>query len=329
MNWTSMKKRVAATATATLLLGTAAACGSDDAVGADGLREITVGIVPTVDLAPLMYAVEEGLFEDEGLKVKTRVTSGGAEAIPALLAGDLDVVFTAYTPVLQARQRGLDVTVVSGSHFNTAAEETPSGLWTQKDSDIQTLADLEGKTIAVNTLGSVAHLLVKASMSEIGLEQGDDYQILEVPFPEVPAALDQERVDAAWVAEPSRAKVIKDLEGRFVGSEEDPKRVTTVEELQDMPMAGYAARGDEDAEIMKGFHDAMAIAQEKINEDPSIALDLAQDYTEIPAELLDTVAVSTFSAVETSDLERLEGLMVEYGLLDEASDSLDGAVYTP
>lgn len=327
MNWTTLKKSVAAAAATTLMLGTAA-CGSDDEVGADGLREITVGIVPTVDLAPLMYAIDAGLFEDEGLKVETRVTSGGAEAIPALLAGDLDVVFTAYTPVLQARQRGLDVQVVSGSHFNTAAEDTPSGLWTQKDSGISTLADLEGKTVAVNTLGSVAHLLVVASMSEIGLEPGD-YEILEVPFPEVPAALDQERVDAAWVAEPARATVIKKLEGRFVGSADDPKRVTTVEELQDMPMAGYASRGDEDESVKQGFHDAMALAQEKINADQSIALDLAQDYTEIPAELLDTVAVSTFSPVQTSDLERLQGLMVQYGLLDEANESLDGAVYTP
>lgn len=327
MNLSAIKKLTATAAAATLMLGTAA-CGSGDSTDDEGRREITVGIVPTVDLAPLMYAVEQGYFEDEGLVVETRVTSGGAEAIPALVAGDLDVVFSAYTPILQARQRGLDVQVVSGSHFNDAAEYTPSGLWTQEDSDVETMSDLKGKTIAVNTLGSVAHLLVVASLDELGLST-DDYELLEVPFPDVPAALDQNRVDAAWVAEPSRARVITELNGRFVGSEEDPALTTTVEELQNMPMAGYAARGDEDDEVKEGFYTAMAKAMQEINDDPSIAIDLAPSYTEIPDELLENVAVSTFSQVEVEDLERLERLMVQYGLLDEASDNLDGSVYKP
>lgn len=326
MTWSMTKKLAAAAAATTLLLGTAA-CGGD-AEGSDGLTEVTVGILPTVDLAPFMYAVDEGLFEEQGLDVTTRVVSGGAESIPALMAGDLDFIYTAYMPVLLGRQADLDIVIASGSHTNTASEDTPSGIWVAPDSDVQTMADLEGKTIAVNSLGSVAELLVVASLAELGLERGD-YDLIEVPFPDVPAALDQGRVDAAWVAEPGRATIIENLDARFVGSEEDPSVISTSEVFQEFPMAGYGARGNEDPETLAAFRTAMDEALEIVAADPDIAREKATDYTEIPEELLANVAVSTFGQTSTEEMERLQDLMIEHGFLDGPVDGLDELVYQP
>ncbi|MET0930820.1 MAG: ABC transporter substrate-binding protein [Aeromicrobium sp.] len=327
MTWSRTKKIAAFVAATTMMLGTAA-CGSGDEKSADGLTEITVGILPTVDLAPFMYAIDEGLFEKRGLDVKTRVTSGGAEAIPALLAGDVDFIYTAYMPVLLGRQAGLDLTIASGSHTNTASKDSPSGIWVKPDSDIQTMADLKGKTVAVNSLGSVAELLVVASLDELGLERGD-YDLVEIPFPDVPAALDQGRVDAAWVAEPGRATIIENLDARFVGSAEDPSVISTSDTFKDFPMAGYATRGNEDPKTLKAFHEAMAESLKILAADNDIARELAPDYTEIPEALLPTVAVSTFGQTSTAQMERLQDLMIEHGFLDGPIDDIDKLVYTP
>lgn len=326
MTWSSRPVRLVALAAAALLLS---ACGgSGERTDEDGVTTIVVGAAPVVDLAPLWHAQESGLFEEQGLKVETRVISGGAEAIPAMLAGDVDMIFTGYTPVLLARQRGLDVGIVMGSNNNDVAEDQPYGLWTSPDSGVRTVADLEGATIGVNTLGSVAHLFVVAAFDDIGLGP-DDYELLEVPFPDVPAAIDQGRVDAAWVAEPGRARVIEEIGGRFVGSEDDPTRMTDVEDLQDVPLVGYAARGDEDPEVVEAFRAAMTRAMDEVNADQSIALDLAADNAEIPDELLGSVAVSVFEPVELDALERFEALMVRHGLMDEPSDDLVGLFLAP
>lgn len=332
------KKLAATTAALTLVLG-AAACGSsgsDTASGdsgndsADGneVREVTVGILPTVDLAPLMYAINEGLFEEHGLKVETRVTSGGSEAIPALQSGDVDFIFTSYIPVLMARQSGMDVIIASGSHSNTPGADAPSGVWTTGDSGIETMADLQGKTISVNALGSVAELLVVATMEELGFSSSD-YSLLEIPFPEVPGALDQGRVDAAWVAEPSRTLIIKDLNGQFVGSAEDPQLMSVSETLKDFPIAGYGARGDEDPETLEAFHMAMSEAIDAVAAAPDIAREQAPEYTSIPEELLPELAVSTFGQVTGEDIERLQDLMVAQGMLDGPLDNVQDIVYTP
>lgn len=324
----SRTTRLIAAAAAAALVLTTAACGGDDAEGADGMRKITVGIVPTVDLAPFRYAIDEGLFEEQGLDVETRVTAGGAESIPALLAGDVDFIYTSYIPVLLAKQKGLPVMIATGSHTNTAGQDSPSGLWTRPDSGIETLADLEGKTISVNSLGSSAELMVVAAMEEIGLDR-DDYEMLEVPFPEVAAALDQGNIDAGWVAEPGRATVLGELGGRFVGSAEDPTVMTTAAELQDMPMAGYGTRADEDPEVVEGFYTAMSEALEVVGEDPEIARDLAKKHLEIDDALVPQLAVSDFGPVAQEDLQRLADLMLEYGLVDEPIGDLDGLVYQP
>lgn len=329
MNPLRLSRPVGLIAATVLLLGTAACGGSSEPdVDEDGLRTITVGAAPVVDLAPLVHAQETGLFEEQGLIVKTEPIAGGAEAIPSLMAGDVDVLFTGYTPVLQARQRGLDVVLISGSLAQSGNYDDPYSLWTGADSDVEVLDDLKGKTIAVNTLGSLAHLMVVASMDEIGIE-ADEYDLLEVPFSEVPAALDEGRVDAGWSAEPFRAALIK-ADGTFVGSAEDPERMTVAPELQEVAQIGYATRGDEDRDMMEGFRVAMKTAMEQLNEDPQIAIDLALDFAQLPEELADEVAVSTFYPDLTiEDVQKYEDLMVDYGLMDERTENIEDVLYAP
>lgn len=328
MSRTRILKGVGATAVVTSLLLGAIGCGGNDATASsNGLTEITVGILPTVDLAPLQYAIDQGYFADHGLKVKTRVTSGGSEAIPSLMAGDVDFIFTSYIPVLLARQSGLDVVIASGSHSNTPGENSPSGLWTL-DPSIKTLADLKGKTIAVNALGSIGELLIDSAMDDAGVAK-DDFKMIEVPFPEVPAALDQKRVDAAWVAEPSRSTIKAETGAHFVGSSKDPKVLSTSADLTNDPMAGYAARGNEDAKVLEEFHDAMAESLDKLSADPDIARKVAPEVTDIDKSLLPNLALSTYGEVSADDLERLQNLMLKYGMLKKSLGSLGDLVYTP
>src|SRR5690625_7664445 len=72
-----------------LLLFTACGGGdeaaSEDDVAQDGqLTEVSIGVVPVVDVAPIYLGVQEGIFEDHGLDVDLTVAQGGAAIIPAV-----------------------------------------------------------------------------------------------------------------------------------------------------------------------------------------------------------------------------------------------------
>lgn len=328
VNRMSMKKKLTAVAALTMAAALGA-CGSVGPSGEDGeMQEITMGLVPTVDAAPFMYAVNEGIMEKHGLDVEVRMTTGGAAAIPALVAGDFDFIYSAYTGLIQARQRGFEVIAVSGSHSSTTSETTPDGLWTNPDSGITSIDDLKGEVISVNTLGSFAHLMVLATLEDRGIDESE-VDIIEVPFPDVPAALSQNRVAAAWVSEPSRARIINDLDAKFVGSVDDPTRMTTAEALQDMPVSGYAARADTDPEILQAFYEAMEESKAEFEGNDDLALEVASTYVDFPEELKEHIVVSDFGPVTVEDLTRLEDLMVQYGILSEASGTIEGSVYQP
>src|SRR4051812_35633970 len=95
--------------------GTACSSSSDkkDSSGSgSGLEktEINVGAMPVTDDAPLQIAVQQGLFKAEGLNVKLQTIAGGADAIPKLKGGSLDISFGNFVSFLGAKSKGaLDV----------------------------------------------------------------------------------------------------------------------------------------------------------------------------------------------------------------------------
>ena len=66
---------------------------------------------------------------------------------------------------------------------------------------IQNAKDLVGKTVAVNNLNNIGDTSVRAGVRAAG---GDPKQVkfIEVPFPDMPAALAEHRIEAGWVVEP-------------------------------------------------------------------------------------------------------------------------------
>src|SRR3954471_11945578 len=111
---------------AVALAATGTACsGSDDKNSSSGngleKTEITVGAMPVADDAPLQIAVQQGLFKAEGLNVKLQTIAGGADAIPKLKGGSLDISFGNFVSFLGATSKGaLDVRFVAEG-FQSAA----------------------------------------------------------------------------------------------------------------------------------------------------------------------------------------------------------------
>src|SRR5699024_7615762 len=118
MKTLSIRSGLAVAATAGLLALTSCGGGdaavSDDEVAQDGqLTEVSIGVVPVVDVAPIYLGVQEGIFEEHGLDVDLTVAQGGAAIIPAVQSGDFDFGFSNITSLVIGESQGLPLQVVA------------------------------------------------------------------------------------------------------------------------------------------------------------------------------------------------------------------------
>ena len=59
----------------------------------------------------------------------------------------------------------------------------------KKDSGITTVADLKGKVLATNGVGTGVHMAMRAMLQQSGLQDKRDYTVIEAPFPTMKAVL--------------------------------------------------------------------------------------------------------------------------------------------
>ena len=301
----------------TCVAGVAAGCGDDDGGGGAGeAATLNVGVIPIADVAPLYLGIDKGFFEDEKLTIKPQLAEGGAAITPAVLSGDFQIGFSNTISLLIAASKDLPVQIVSQGVLGGKDEsEAWADLLVLKDGPVKDGSDLEGKTIAVNTLNNICEVTIKASLEQDGVAV-DELKFTEVPFPDMNAALEQERVDGACVVEPfmSQGKA-----GAAKGI--DPFYVRTA---PDLTVATYFASKqyiEENADVVDRFVSAMNKSLEYAQAHPDEVRKALLDYTEIPPEAAEQIKLPIWRTdLSEPTIERLSELSEKYGLIEEQPD---------
>ena len=143
MNHRPIQRRTAAAAIAATTLGLATPL-----VRAQTTK-VRVSTIPIIDIAPLHVAMVKGYFTAEGIEVDTTPTQGGAAGIPALAAGQVQVVFSNVVSIIQAAKQGLGVQIIAPASTTGDAPPDQAALIAKKGSALKTGKDFEGKRIAV------------------------------------------------------------------------------------------------------------------------------------------------------------------------------------
>jgi NitT/TauT family transport system substrate-binding protein len=309
----------------------AAGCGDDDDTATDGsepggsgsgggsadaeLTPITVGILPVADLAPLYHGIEAGYFEEEGLDVTTEVGQGGAALVPAVMTGDYQVGFGNYVSLMLARQNDVDVRIVSNVVDGADTEDRgTNALLVAPDSGITSVEDLAGRTFAVTTLENIAEVNIRTTLREAGVDD-EDIDFVEIPFPEMNAAVESGEVDVAWQAEP----FVTLGEGAGLVNIADPMYGT----MPSMPLAGMFASGawiEENPDLAEAFQRALQRSLDDGADEEAMRAAIEAN-TETPPELLPEIALANWNAeLDTDKLQTVGELATEYGLLEEEPD---------
>jgi NitT/TauT family transport system substrate-binding protein len=181
-----------------------AACGGGgSSASADGERvTVKVGILPITSAAALMLGEQKGFFADEGLDLETHEAQSGAALVPAVASGQYQFGFSNNVSLLIAYGKGLPVRIVrSANSAGTDPSPSQESLVVSNESGIESVQDLAGKTIAVNSLNNTPQLACMTTLENAGVDPST-VEFVEVGFPEMPLALQQGRVDAADISEP-------------------------------------------------------------------------------------------------------------------------------
>jgi len=182
------------------------ACGGNESpndaqAGSGGLEktELTIGTVPVLGVAPLYIAIEKGYFKAEGLTVTPKIYASGALSLPAMIKGEIDLVFSNYISLFKAQAEGAGKLRVIGE--GSASSPNSFGIYVMPNSPIREAKDLAGKKIGVNARNNIATVLTNESLKSAGVDIST-INFVEVPFPEMGAALQRGDLDAAFLAEP-------------------------------------------------------------------------------------------------------------------------------
>jgi NitT/TauT family transport system substrate-binding protein len=160
-----------------------------------------LGYMKIVDNAAMFMATEKGFFKAEGLELETVPMAGGAVIVQGVTSGDLQFGWTNVISLYQAHVAGFDFKLIAGGASNVKATNESHAIQVGKDSPIKTAKDLEGKTVAVNTLNNIVHLMAMAWIDKNGGASAK-VKFVEVPFPQMEPALSAGKVDAISVHEP-------------------------------------------------------------------------------------------------------------------------------
>src|SRR5688572_30148424 len=173
-----------------------------------GQAKSKLGYMKIVDNAAMFVAMEKGFFKAERLDLETLPLAGGAPIINGVVSGDLQFGWTNVISLYQARVGGFDFKLIAGGATNVKAKHESHAIQVAQNSPVKTAKDLEGKTVAVNTLNNIVHLMAMAWIDKNG-GSSSKVKFVEVPFPQMAATLSAGKLDAISVHEPFATAAIE------------------------------------------------------------------------------------------------------------------------
>ncbi|TKT76158.1 ABC transporter substrate-binding protein [Aquamicrobium sp. LC103] len=146
-------------------------------------------------ISPHELAYELGYFDGRGVELENvGYAGGGPESLFGLASRSVDIGSAATSAVINSIAGGNDF--VAAYPTNGIDEQVKSIFYVLEDSPIRSIAEIAGKTIAVNTLGAHLDYTVREALHGAGLPQ-NAANLVVVPGPQLEQTLRSKQIDIA------------------------------------------------------------------------------------------------------------------------------------
>jgi NitT/TauT family transport system substrate-binding protein len=192
-------KALLVTALALALVGGCSSHGATASAQSVEKPDLNVAVVPALDSAGFFVALYQGLFKAQGLNVHFIPATSSETVIAGQAKGTYDITGGNYLSYIQAQQQGeADLKIFAEGSVMTPGAQ---GIYTMPNSPIKNLADLAGRTVAINASRNILYLLAASVLAQHGIPPATVH-FTDVAFPGMTAALKSGVVSAAVMPEP-------------------------------------------------------------------------------------------------------------------------------
>jgi NitT/TauT family transport system substrate-binding protein len=281
---------------------------------------IRIGATASLAAAQVFYARELGMFARSGLDVDVEILASGGVVAEAIAGGSLELGIVDSVTLAAAHSRGVPLVFVAPATIFT--KKNPSYvLMVAADSPIKTARDLNGKTIAVNSIRNILQIPTQAWIDNNG---GDSTSIkwIELSLAAMGTALINGNIDGASVAEP------------FITNNLDTGKVRMISIAQkgiapEFLFSGWAAKRDwveRNPEAAKKLVAVFADAARWGNANPGPSSDIVVKVTKMPSDIASRLIRTYYGEhVDVKLLQPVIDAAAKYGAIPAAFPA--GEVY--
>ena len=186
---------------------------------------LTMASNPFVGLAPFYVAMDKGFFKDCGLDFSMVDFDDSSAFFSALLAGKVDLAYTTLDAAIiaesQYEEDMLDVTAI--------VDESAGADGILVKNDINSIADLKGKTVGVS-INQTSHYLLMQALETAGLTDAD-VDLVNMTSSDAGVSFISGDLDAAVTWEPYLSNAVEQGVGKLIFSSKDAPVSILIKEL--------------------------------------------------------------------------------------------------
>ena len=319
-----MKKKIIAAALAAVLAVSAlpAAVSAEEK---EELTEVTLNeVAHSIFYAPQYVAIEEGYFEEEGLKIDLVNGFGADKVMTAVISGEADIGFMGAEASVYAYQEGATDPVVNfaqltqrAGNFLVAREEMPDFQW----------SDLKGKKVLGGRKGGMPEMVFEYILRKNGIDPQKDLTIDQsIDFGSTAAAFTgDDSAEFTVEFEPSATALEQEGAGYVVAS--------LGVDSGYVPYTSYSAKTsymEEHPEVIQKFTNGLQKGMEYVqtHTPAEIAVVIAPQFPETDLETITTIVTRYYEqdtwkenlVFEKESFELLQDILEESGELKERVD---------
>lgn len=194
---------------------------ADAAPAGNPAAELKLGYFGNVTHAPALVGVSRGFIADElgSTKLSTQVFNAGPAAIEALNAGAIDATYIGPNPAINSfvKSQGESVNIIAGA--------AAGGAQLVVKPQINSPADLRGRTLASPQLGGTQDVALRAWLSSQGyrtnVDGSGDVAINPTENAQTLKLFQDGKLDGAWLPEPWASRLVLTAGAKVLVDEKD------------------------------------------------------------------------------------------------------------
>ena len=280
--------------------------------------EVNIAIQPSAAFIPLYIAREKGWIEEALAEYNVTVNWNDFESGPpmneSLAAGASDIGVIGDVPVVSAIAAGQNNPVVA-----IAAHAPDSyGVIGAADSDISSVADLNGKVLAT-TIGSTSHEHFDLLLAANGIDINTDVQLVNISTGDAATVLANHEADAVALWEPNITRLVENGTAKLIATGSDCGLLGV------NPIVARADFADKNPGILKVYIEQYARAVKEFDDlDDETLQKIADDLSLTPEQVLSIKPkydyVVRITDEDAPNLQKTIQFLVKIGNLDEEYD---------